>query len=312
MKNIKNTMTTNNSNPILKGEYADPDIRKFGDTYYIYPTTDGFTSWSGTKFSVFSSKDKRNWKEEGMILDVASEDVAWAFDSAWAPCIEEKNGNYYFYFCAKVHDGLPCIGVAVAPSPIGPFKALEEPLITLEMCTELNVKMVIPIDPSVYSENGTNYLLFGNGHATIVELGDDMISIKKNTMKNYEGVFDFREAITVLKKDGKYHFTWSCDDTGSENYHINYGISDNVYGPIDFKYTVLEKDPSKDILGTGHHSITYIPEDEEYLISYHRFATPLGRYEEGFGFHREVCLNKLEFDQSTGLMKPIKPTNELE
>jgi beta-xylosidase len=306
-----NKEMNNNSNPILKGEYADPDIRKFGDTYYIYPTTDGFTSWSGTQFSVFSSKDKRNWKHEGVILDVASDDVAWSIGSAWAPCIEEKNGKYYFYFCAKRQDGVSCIGVAAAPSPIGPFKATEEPLITLEMCRELNIKMGQTIDPSIYTENGTSYMLFGNCHAAIVELGDDMISIKKETMKNYEGTFDFREAITVLKKDGKYHFTWSCDDTGSENYHLNYGISDQLYGPIDFQYAVLEKDPSKDILGTGHHSITYIPEDEEYLIAYHRFATPLGRYKEGFGFHREVCLNKVEFDQNTGLMKKIIPTNEL-
>lgn len=303
---------SNNVNPILKGEYADPDIRKFGDTYYIYPTTDGFTSWSGTKFSVFSSKDRKNWSHEGVILDVASDDVPWSIGSAWAPCIEEKNGKYYFYFCAKRKDGVSCIGVAVAASPIGPFKAAEEPLITLEMCRELNIKMGQTIDPSIYTENGTSYMLFGNANAAIVELGDDMMSIIKETMKNYEGAFDFREAITVLKKDGKYHFTWSCDDTGSENYHINYGTSDQLYGPIDFKYTVLEKDFSNDILGTGHHSITYIPENDEYLIAYHRFATPIGRYKEGFGFHREVCINKVEFDKNTGLMKIIHPTNELE
>lgn len=63
-----------------------------------------------------------------------------------------------------------------------------------------------------------------------------MTGIVSGTMKNYTGATDFREAITVNKVDGKYHFTWSCDDTGSENYHVNYGVSDSLYGPITYKY----------------------------------------------------------------------------
>ena len=30
-----------NGNPIIAGYFADPTIKKFGDTYYIYATTDG-------------------------------------------------------------------------------------------------------------------------------------------------------------------------------------------------------------------------------------------------------------------------------
>lgn len=28
-------------NPFIPGYFADPTIRKFGDTYYLYATTDG-------------------------------------------------------------------------------------------------------------------------------------------------------------------------------------------------------------------------------------------------------------------------------
>ena len=28
-------------NPIIPGYFADPTIKKFGDTYYVYATTDG-------------------------------------------------------------------------------------------------------------------------------------------------------------------------------------------------------------------------------------------------------------------------------
>lgn len=53
-------------------------------------------------------------------------------------------------------------------------------------------------------------------------------------------------------------------DTGSENYHVNYGISDNPYGDVTFQYTLLSKEVSQDILGTGHHSIMKIPRKDEY------------------------------------------------
>ena len=29
------------SNPFIPGYFADPTVKKFGDTYYIYATTDG-------------------------------------------------------------------------------------------------------------------------------------------------------------------------------------------------------------------------------------------------------------------------------
>ena len=34
-------------NPLLPGYFADPTIKKFGDTYYIYATTDGIKLASG-------------------------------------------------------------------------------------------------------------------------------------------------------------------------------------------------------------------------------------------------------------------------
>ena len=34
-------ITPGAGNPILPGYFADPTIKKFGDTYYIYATTDG-------------------------------------------------------------------------------------------------------------------------------------------------------------------------------------------------------------------------------------------------------------------------------
>lgn len=294
-----------NDKPILSGLYADPDLIKVKDIYYLYPTTDGYENWSGTEFFVFSSQDLKHWKKENKILDLATEEVPWAIGSAWAPCVGQKDGMYYFYFCGKRSDNQSCIGVAVGESPIGPFRAKEEPLITPEICKQAGIQMSQAIDPSIYEENGDIYLLFGNGAAAIVKLKEDMINIDIDTMKNIEGAEGFREAITVLKRGDIYHFTWSCDDTGSENYHVNYGIAQNLYGPIAYQYTILEKCPKKDILGTGHHCILKEPEEDAYFIAYHRFGTPLSDYPIGKGFHREVCLNRILFGID-GKMKKIE------
>lgn len=299
------------ANPVLAGQYADPDIALFGDTYYLYATTDGFSGWSGTQFHVFSSKNLVDFKDEGIILDVAGDDVAWAVGSAWAPCIEERNGKYYFYFCAKDAAGDSHIGVAVASHPAGPFTAEKTPLITRQMCVERGIAMGQTIDPSVFTdEDGTPYLLFGNGNAAVVRLNDDMVSLDLSTLANYEGAKDFREAITVTKRGGVYHFTWSCDDTGSPDYHVGYGTSNNIYGPITYHHTLLEKDEENGILGTGHHCILSIPGCDEYYIAYHRFYTPLKTFTQGLGFHRETCIDALQFDKETGRMLPVKPTQK--
>ena len=291
------------ANPVIEGLYADPDIAAFDGRLYIYPTTDGYEGWSGTCFSVFSSENGKYFTKEKQILDLAGEQVPWAAGSAWAPCIAEKNGKYYFYFCGKRQDGVSCIGAAVADSPVGEFKAEPHPLLTPEMVRECGIDICQVIDPSIYQEEGRTYLLFGNGTPVLVELEDNMIEVKKDTMAALEGAYDFREAITVLKRGEIYHFTWSCDDTGSENYHVNYGISDKLCGPIQFQYAVLEKNESS--LGTGHHAIVKLPDENKYKIAYHRFATPLEKYPEGKkGFYREICIADVEFDER-GRMRPV-------
>ena len=40
-------------NPVIPGYFADPTIKKFGDTYYMYATTDG----SGAGFGNYSAQN---------------------------------------------------------------------------------------------------------------------------------------------------------------------------------------------------------------------------------------------------------------
>lgn len=310
------------NNPILGGLYADPDIDIFNGKYYIYPTTDGFTGWNTQKFHVFSSEDMVNWIDEGVILDLSAGDVAWADTTncyAWAPTIERKNGKYYFYFCGRDKStNKQAMGVAVADSPTGPFVAEAEPIMTVAQCTAAGGALSQTIDPSIFTDEdtGESYMLFGNGGNgyNIVKLNEDMISWEPETLYHYpNGTFsNFREAITVFKKDGIYHFTWSCNDTGQDTYCINYAVADKLYAEtVTNKGTILYKVPEDDILGTGHHSIVKNPGTYgEYYIAYARFGTPLADYAAGTkGYNRETCMELLEFDDQ-GYIKKITPTLE--
>ena len=78
-------------NPVLPGFHADPEILYSDKTkkYYIYSTTDGVPGWGGWQYYCYSSKNLRKWKNEGVVLDAKSSQVAWANGNLWAPAAVE-------------------------------------------------------------------------------------------------------------------------------------------------------------------------------------------------------------------------------
>jgi len=297
-------------NPVLEGYYADPDVLYSNKTkkYYIYPTSDGFDGWGGYYFKTFSSKDLINWTDDGVILDL-KKDVPWGNRNAWAPTIAEKkvgkDYKYYYYFTAAQK-----IGVAVADLPAGPFKDSGKPLVNFK---PEGVKGGQEIDPAVFTDpkSGKSYLYWGNGYLAVAELNKDMVSLKANTTKVIQTDQTFREGCYVFYRKGIYYFMWSEDDTRSENYRVRYGTSTSPLGPITIKENnlVLQKDPSKGIYGTGHNSVLQIPGKDEWYIVYHRFNYPDGiTMGDAAGFHREVCMDPLYFDQE-GNIVPVKASN---
>lgn len=274
-----------------------------------------------------------NWKDEGVILKLADQNPGkneqgiqiaaspWAEGgSAWAPTIEEKNGKYYFYYCGKFKNGESAVGVAVADHPQGPYTDKGTALLTKAMTDAAGAGVGQAIDPSIFTDDdGTSYMLVGNGSAVIAELNDDMMSIKDGSIKRINGLTDFRESVIVTKKDGKYHWTWSCDDANSPNYHVNYGVSDQLIqddGKVNVtlkKKNLLSKDESKDILGSAHQSVLHVQDasgKERYFMTYHRFYTPLDIFTsgDGLGKHRETCIDEITFDANGEMV--IKPTLE--
>ncbi|MFJ6081763.1 family 43 glycosylhydrolase [Streptomyces sp. NPDC092369] len=285
--------------PSLPGFNADPDVHYLDGQYWIYPTTDGNQGWSSTSFKAYSSRDLVHWKDHGVILDLGP-DVSWADKYAWAPAIAERDGTYYFYFCAEQQ-----IGVAVADSPAGPFKdALGKPLVAKG--GSLSGQM---IDPAVFTDDdGTSYLYWGNGHGYVVPLNADMTSYDPAKVKDIT-TDNFREGSFVVKRKGTYYFMWSEDDTRSENYHVAYATGPSPLGPWTKRGTILSKRPEYGILGTGHHSVVNAPGTDDWYIVYHRFGINGPGKAGGDGMHRETTIDRLEFAPD-GTIKPVVPTLE--
>ncbi|KFF03411.1 family 43 glycosylhydrolase [Flavobacterium reichenbachii] len=300
-----------NNNPVLEGYYADPDILYSNKTkkYYIYPTSDGFDNWGGYYFKTFSSDNLVDWKDEGVILDL-KKDVSWADRNAWAPCIIEKKikGKYkYFYYFT----GAQKIGVASSDDPAGPFKDSGKALINAKPD---GIKGGQEIDPDVFTDpkTGKSYLYWGNMYIGVAELNEDMISLKPGTTKVIAVDKTFREGTYVIYRKGIYYFLWSEDDTRSPNYKVRYGTSKSPLGPIEIPQNniVIQGIPDQGIYATGHNSVLQIPNKDEWYITYHRFSYPNGiKMGRAGGFHREVCIDKLEFNPD-GSIKQVIPTHQ--
>lgn len=317
---VLNRSYTGQGNPILPGFHADPEILYSNKTgkYYIYSTTDGKPGWGGYKYYVYSSADLKEWKNEGVALDAKSDQIAWANGNLWAPAaieVKQKNGSYkyYLYFSANPNDnGRKQMGVAVSDSPTGPFVDLGQPLLAKNHpgCNGQLIDVDVFMDPV----SKKPYLYWGNGFMAGAELESNMTKIKDETvtvmtpkggsLRDYA----YREAPYVFYRNGLYYFMWSVDDTGAANYHVAYGTSKSPLGPIEVAKDpiVLIQDPQHEIYGTAHNSVIQKPGTDEWYIVYHRINKDYIHFQPGV--HREVCIDKMEFN-ADGTIKRVVPTH---
>ena len=286
-------------NPIFEGWYADPEVIRYDDTYWIYPTSSN-GAMKATYFNAFSSKDLKTWECHECILDTAT--VSWAWKAMWAPSVLKKDGKYFFFFSANdIHQGeVGGIGVAWSDKPEGPYSdMLGEPLISDV------VNGAQPIDQFVYKDGDEYYMYYGGwGHCNVVRLKDDFTGIRPfedGTMYKEVTPELYVEGPFMFKKDGKYYFMWSEGSWTGVDYSVAYAISDSPFGPFERVGKILQQDPEVGT-GAGHHSVLHKEETDEWFIVYHRH--PLGDSE---GTHRVVCIDKMEF-AADGTIKPVVMT----
>ena len=183
---------------------------------------------------------------------------------------------------------------------------------------ELRMKHLLKKDPNA---KGNGYMIrslyfedYFNKYMAGAELNNDMLSVKEETitvMTPKGGTlqtYAFREAPYVFFRKGVYYFLWSVDDTGSPNYHVAYGTGNSPLGPIQVakEPIILIQSPKDEIYGPAHCSVLQVPDKKDsWFIVYHRINKEYLKH--GPGWHREVCIDRLEFNKD-GTIKQVIPT----
>lgn len=226
-------------NPIVKNMgLNDPHIHIFNDTAYVYASHDKSKdnkTFIMEDWWVWSSPDLVNWTYRST-LKPEDTYIGKPFKSCWATDVGYKNGKYYFYFS----EGNDQTGVVVGDSPVGPWKdVLGKPLL------DSNLTPTHEYDMAIFEDNGAHYIIFGVWDYYIAKLNDDMVSLaekpRKIVVNNPRGPYNpdgkNKEMPTddkpfVHKRNGKFYLSWGAF----------YGMADNVYGPYDYKGTLLNQE----------------------------------------------------------------------
>ncbi|MBR4266781.1 MAG: family 43 glycosylhydrolase [Bacteroidales bacterium] len=282
------------NNPLLPGYFADPTIKQFGDTFYIYSTTDGVKLASGEP-TVWVSRDLQNWYNHE--LDIKLPD---GLTNCWAPDVVFRNGKYY-YFMGNCQFGCNIYGY-VSDSPLGPFVPINNGDAVIPVGTAkkdlpaLDAQYFVDDDGSVYSYFGTWCTSFGGlGWAKINP--DDMTTIIKTGIIPTQQLPKVFEAAYMLKRNGKYILMYSSGDCRLSSYAVHYAWADSPEGPFHYGVNnpILETQSGVD--SPGHHSVIKI--QDRYYIVYHRHDIP---HSSG-GETRQVCINGLKFLSDTIIEK---------
>uniref|UniRef100_F4CCP2 Glycoside hydrolase family 43 n=1 Tax=Sphingobacterium sp. (strain 21) TaxID=743722 RepID=F4CCP2_SPHS2 len=285
-------------NPIIPGYFADPTIKKWGDTYYIYATTDGNGFGLGPS-QVWKSKDFVNWYMEPM--NWPNTPIYWAPDVNKA-----SDGKYYMYYSQ------PCeLYGAFSASPTGPWTPLLPG--TEAVIPNYFVPNVITLDGQTFrDDDGKMYMFWGtwgiypNSGCGMGLLNADMKSFAKTGIIPNTIAKDFFEAPFMFKRNGIYYLMYSAEHCEDASYKVHYVTSkEGPMGPFVYgkNSPVLVTNEDGTVHGPGHNSV--LQEGDNFYIVYHRHNNP----HSGGGFHRQIAVDKLEFDEE-GSIKKVVPTHQ--
>ncbi|WP_200974507.1 glycoside hydrolase family 43 protein [Echinicola sp. 20G] len=286
-------------NPVITEKYtADPAAIVHQDTVFLYVGHDQAppreNRYEMHEWLIYSSTDMVNWEERAAVN--VKETFEWAADDAWASEVIEKDGKFYWFVTVshkEIHG--KSIGIAVADSPIGPWKdALGHALITNDMTTDAKISWD-DIDPTVFiDDDGSAHLFWGNTICYYAKLKDNMIELDSEIQ--YIDLPHFTEAPWLHKKGNNYYLSYAYKFPEK----TAYAMSKSVAGPWEFKGILNEVAGNSN---TNHQAIIEY-KGKDYFI-YHNGSIPT----DGGSFRRSVCVDYLYYNPD-GTMKRIIMTSE--
>ena len=230
------------NNPILPGDYSDPDIIRVGEDYFAITSTFQFVPG----ITVLHSKDLVNWRIlGGAVKDLTRISDRYNYDKMegygkiiWAPCItyQEATGTFYIHFCTP-DEGL----FVTTASREGIWDSEWTDLERVTYADDQNAPGAGWDDCGVlWDANGQGYLVanhFGGGYQNYMfRLSDDGKTLLDHGVRIHysnDGLLEGRgegatEAFKLFKKDGYYYFLHNgVVESGRELFFLR---SKNIYG----------------------------------------------------------------------------------
>ena len=239
-------------NPISSYHYlADPSCASDGDTFYILTDVDDYNNQTNWNYDIvglyaFTSEDMKNWTDHGMIFRSRREFGNYP-NNTWASGIAVKNGKVYIVY----PDGASGVGMITAPAIDGPYT---DPVKETHGVNRIAGGgslingcdgIAHCFDPGILiDDDGTGYVIFGGGESSSRPYGNNFDIIKftesngkitfdKNSLKKVSLPNSF-EAPYLHKKGSTYYLSFN-----NRSQIIDYGMSNNIWGPYTFVGTVI-------------------------------------------------------------------------
>ncbi|WP_320935119.1 glycoside hydrolase 43 family protein [Bacteroides nordii] len=259
------------ANPILNGDYSDPDVIRVGSKYYMICSEFHFMG-----IPVLESDDMVNWTIVGQIynhIDLPGfSEMKRYGDGSWAPALRYHDGKFWMFVCMP-NDGL---FMSTATNAAGPWPPL--------YCVKSAGGWEDPCP--LWDDDGQAYVgrsQLGGGPIYIHKMSADGTRLLDDGKKVYEG--PVAEGTKLFKKDGYYYI--SIPEGGVSSGWQTVMRSKNIYGPYESK-RVLEMGVTK-VNGPHQGALVDTPEGEWWFYHF-QSADPQGRvvhlqpvvWEDGF------------------------------
>ena len=298
---LQRLLSVREFNPLIPDHLADGAVSKFGDTYYMYATTDLDKGLGQCGVPVvWQSKDFVNWSFEGSHIEgfdwhrpVTFTDKEgrqkkgyWRY---WAPGkVIEKDGKYLLYVTLVSPDDskMPTY-VLEADRPAGLFRFDS----TAVVCPDIDGEPFVDTD-------GKGYICWRRRHAA--RLSDDFRSTVGETVSIPTSRSGYSEGPIVFKRRGIYYYCYTL--SGHEKYHYAYMMSSE--GPLSGFEAPREGDiflmsaPGNNVWGPGHGNVFYDEATDQYIMLYLEYG-------DG-GTTRQMFANRLEFNDD-GTIRQLVP-----
>ena len=299
-------------NPVLDADFPDPAIILAPDGFYYAYATQTLRDDRWINIQVARSHDLVHWEHLG---DALPDKPSWARETQdfWAPYVIQEGERYLMYYSATpdacdVPERGPCLAVATATSPAGPFVDMGMPLL-LGMGFEY-------IDPMVFKDpvSGKCYLYWGSGFQPIKvqELAEDHMSFAPDSEpidliwpNPVKGTFPrLVEAAWVIRHDDFYYLFYSGDNCcGPEaEYGVMVARSREPTGPFETLEEARGVPHSLMLfkcerwLAPGHNCIVTDKAGDTWII-YHAIDVnrPRQRQEDEENSRRVLLMDRIEW-----------------